>query len=370
MNDFEEYIRQGEPGKKEKSIIWQTAIGLQQVDGLKPSAYLIETAKQNIEGDITIDEALYRISSYYKTKTVKTDDDNRTEEADTVSARIVKILSNNTFSFSPIEYMAIHRQLFTGIYKFAGKIRDYNISKAEWVLNGKSVLYANAPEIRATLDYDFQQEKQFDYKHTDFHQSIQRLVKFISGIWQIHAFGEGNTRTTAVFAIKYLRSFGFTIDNSLFAEHSWYFRNALVRANYNDWTSHIHATDEYLMMFWGNLLLGEKNELKNRYLRVDWKDKTGFQSAKTVENEDSKSKNCTLKQCFPQGNCTLEEHFVLEFLKDNPKATQKEIAAHMQKSERTVKSITSNLQNKNLLERVNGKRDGFWKVVDTRGIAG
>jgi len=356
MIDFEEYIRQCEPDKKEKGIIWQTAIGLQQVDGLKPSAYLIETAKQNIEGEITIDEVQYRIESYYKTKTVRTDGDDRTEEADIVSTRIVKILSNDTFSFSPIEYIAIHRQLFTGIYKFAGKIRDYNISKAEWVLNGKSVLYANAPEIRATLDYDFNQEKQYDYKNIDFQQSVLHIVKFISGVWQIHAFGEGNTRTTAVFAIKYLRSFGFKIDNMPFAEHSWYFRNALVRANYNDWTNNIHATDEYLMMFFGNLLLGEKNELKNRYLRVDWKNKTDIQSAKITKNVVSKSKNCTL-------NCTLEEHFVLDFLKDNPKATQKEIAVYIKKSERTVKTITSNLQNKKLLERVNGKRDGFWKIL-------
>jgi fido (protein-threonine AMPylation protein) len=360
MTHFDEYIRQGEPDKKEKGIIWQTAIGLQQVDDLKPSAYLIETAIQNIEGEITIDEVQYRIANYYKTKTVRADDDDRTEEADTVSARIVKILSNDTFSFSPIEYIAIHRQLFTGIYKFAGKVRDYNISKAEWVLNGKSVFYANAPEIRATLDYDFNQEKQYNYKNADYRQSIHHLVKFISGIWQIHAFGEGNTRTTAVFAIKYLRSFGFKIDNSLFAQHSWYFRNALVRANYNDWTNDIHATDEYLMLFFENLLFGEKNELKNRYLRVDWKNETGVQSAKTAEKETSKSNICTL-------NCTLEERFVLEFLIDNPKATQKEIALYIKKSERTVKTMTANLQHKNLLQRVNGKRDGFWKILKTEG---
>jgi len=355
MNVFDEYIIQGEPDKKEKGIIWQTAIGLQQVDGLKPSAYLIETARQNIEGIITIEEVQYRIDSYYKTKTVKTADDDRTEEADVVSARIVKILSNDTFTFSPVEYIAIHRQLFTGIYKFAGKIRDYNISKAEWVLNGNSVIYANAPEIRATLDYDFNQEKQYDYKSIPFIQSVQHIVRFISGIWQIHPFGEGNTRTTAVFAIKYLRSFGFKIDNTLFANHSWYFRNALVRANYNDWTNNIHATDQYLMLFFGNLLLGENNELKNRYLRIDRDCKTEFQSAIIDENKVSKSKTCTL-------NCTLEEHFVLEFLQNNPKATQKEVALHIKKSERTVKTMTSNLQNKNLLERINGKRDGFWKI--------
>ncbi len=172
------------------------------------------------------------------------------------------------FAVSPVEYINIHRRLFTGIYKFAGKIRDYNITKSEWVLNGKTVLYADAELVRATLEYDFEQEKQFDYQMVDLHQSIQHIVKFISGIWQIHAFGEGNTRTTAVFAIKYLRSFGFDIDNSLFAEHSWYFRNALVRANYNDFPHNIKSTNEYLMYFFGNLLLGENNVLKNRDLLV------------------------------------------------------------------------------------------------------
>jgi hypothetical protein len=166
-------------------------------------------------------------------------------------------------------------------------------------------------------------------------------------IWQ------GNTRTTAVFLIKYLRSFGFEIDNTLFAEHSWFFRNALVRANYNDLKNNIHATTDFLMLFLGNLLLGEKNILKNRELHI----KNIFQSAKTNENEISKSKICTL-------NCTLEEHFVLEFLKDNPKATQKEIAAHIRKSERTVKTITANLQQKKLLERKNGKRDGYWETIN------
>ena len=206
MGEFDEYIRQGEPSRKEKAEIWKTAIGLQDVDGLTPSDYLIETAKENIEGKITIDEVKTFIDSYYKQRRNRTNiEDDRTEEADKVSSRIADILSNETFSLSPVEYISIHRRLFSGIYKFAGRIRDYNISKEEWVLNGKSVLYANACDIRATLDYDFGQEKQFDYHTLDIQQSIQHIAKFISGIWQIHAFGEGNTRTTAVFAIKYLR---------------------------------------------------------------------------------------------------------------------------------------------------------------------
>ena len=359
MQNFDEYIIQGEPSQKEKAQIWQTAIGLQDVDGLKVSDYLIETAKENIEGKITINEVKYRVDSYYKQQTDRETIENRTVEADKVSARITEILSNNTFSFSPLEYIEIHRRLFTGIYKFAGKIRDYNISKEEWVLNGKSVLYSDYVLLRQTLDYDFAQEKQFDYHQVNLLQSIQHIVKFISGLWQIHVFGEGNTRTTAVFAIKYLRSFGFEIDNKLFAEHSWYFRNALVRANYNDLKNNIKATSEYLMRFFGNLLFGENNTLKNREMLVDWKSETNFQSAKTEENEISKSNICTL-------NCTLEEHFVLEFLKNNPKATQKEIAAHIRKSERTVKTITTNLQQKGLLERKNGKRDGFWEIINNK----
>jgi fido (protein-threonine AMPylation protein) len=270
MNNFDEYIRQGDPEQQEKGYIWQTAIGLQDVDGLKPSDYLIETAKQNIEGTITIDEVQSRLDTYYKQKSVAPSA-GRTEEADKVSARIAEMLSNKTFSFSPVEYTNIHKRLFSGIYEFAGKIRDYNISKAEWVLDGKSVLYSNADIIRETLDYDFRQEKQFDYHTIDLPNAVKHIAEFISGLWQIHAFGKGNTRTTAVFAIKYLRSFGFEIDNTLFAEHSLYFRNALVRANYNDLKNNIHASTEYLMRFFGNLLLGENNVLKNRELRINGK---------------------------------------------------------------------------------------------------
>jgi fido (protein-threonine AMPylation protein) len=270
MTNFDEYIKQGEPSQKEKAQIWQTAIGLQDVDGLKPSEYLLETAKENIEDKITISEVQQRIESYYRQQSNReTADRERTEEADKVSARITEILSNSTFLFSPLEYIEIHRRLFTGIYLFAGKIRDYNISENEWVLKGKSVLYSDFSLLRQTLDYDFAQEKQFDYGQIDLHQSIQHIANFISGLWQIHAFGEGNTRTTAVFAVKYLRSLGFDIDNTLFAEHSLYFRNALVRANYNDLKNGIKATTEYLMRFFGNLLPGENNSLKNREMLVD-----------------------------------------------------------------------------------------------------
>lgn len=355
MNDFEEYIRQGEPQKKEKGYAWQTAIGLQAVDDLKPSEYLIQTARQHIEGDITIEEAKQLIDSYYQSKTVRSNIEDRTEEADKVSARIAEILSEKTFTFSPVEYITIHRRLFQGIYKFSGKLRDYNITKKEWVLKGETVLYASADSIRETLDFDFMQEKNFSYKDLNINDAITHIAKFISGIWQIHAFGEGNTRTTAVFAIKYLRTFGFDISNEAFANHSWYFRNALVRANYNNLSKGIYATTEYIEAFFRNLILSENNELKNRVMLVQESSAQGIQSANTTKKVSLKCNICTL-------NCTLEEMAVLNFLREQPKATQKEIAAHIGKSERTVKTITVNLTEKGIIERKNGKRNGFWEV--------
>ena len=280
MNDFEEYIRQSEPHKREKGYAWQTAIGLQAVDGLKPSEYLKEKARQHIEGDITIDEVKQWVDSYYKSKVARSSSEDRTEEADKVSARITEILSENTFTFSPIEYLAIHRHLFEGIFSHAGQIRDYNITKNEWVLKGATVLYASAGSIRETLEYDFSQEKIFDYKNLNIDEAIRHIARFVSEIWQIHAFGEGNTRTTAVFTIKYLHTFGFNFSNETFANHSWYFRNALVRANYNDLTKGVYATTEFLEKFFRNLILNEQNELKNRNLQIDEIEKEAIQSAK------------------------------------------------------------------------------------------
>ena len=353
MNDFEEYIRQGEPQKREKGYAWQTAIGLQAVDDLKPSEYLIQTARQHIEGDITIEEAKQLIDSYYESKTVRADIEDRTEEADKVSARIAEILSEKTFTFSPIEYITIHRRLFQGIYKFAGKIRDYNITKKEWVLKGETVLYASADSIRETLDYDFMQEKNFSYKDLNINDAITHIAKFISGVWQIHAFGEGNTRTTAVFTIKYLRTFGFDISNEAFAYHSWYFRNALVRANYNDLQKGIHSTTKFLELFFSNLLLGTNYELKNRYMHVDFVDENTSQSAKS---ETPKCQIDTLK-------CTLEELAVLDLIKKNPSVKQTELAEQTGKSVRSIKRITDSLKEKQYLRRVDGKRYGKWEVL-------
>ena len=277
---FKEYIRQSEPNKRDKGYAWHTAIGLQAVDGLKTSKYLIDTAIKNIEGDISIDEAQELLNSYYE-ENPKSGDDERTEEADKVAVRIAKILSEKAFSFTPNEYISIHKKLFTGIYGHAGKIRDYNITKKEWVLDGATVLYGSASELRATLEYDFSEEKKFSYRNLTMDEIIHHLAIFVSRLWQIHIFGEGNTRTTAVFFIKYLRTLGFDATNDIFAENAWYFRNALVRANYNDLKNGIHETTEYLEVFLRNLLLDERNELHNRSMHI-----SGFFNKKVdIESE-------------------------------------------------------------------------------------
>ena len=267
---FKDYIKQSEPSIREKGYAWHTAIGLQSVDGLKPSKYLIHTAIKNIEGEISIEDAQELLNTYYEQSSGK-DGQNRTEEADKVSLRIAKLLSEKAFSFTPNEYISIHKKLFTGIYRHAGSLRDYNITKKEWVLDGATVLYGSASELRTTLEYDFSEEKKFDYKGLSMDEIIRHLAIFVSRLWQIHVFGEGNTRTTAVFFIKYLKTLGFDVTNDIFAENAWYFRNALVRANYNDLKNDIHETTEYLELFLKNLLLDEKNELHNRSMHVSSK---------------------------------------------------------------------------------------------------
>ncbi len=334
---FEEYSKDKEPAKYYKSYAWKTAIGLQQVDGLEPSEYLIKTAEQNINGDISFDDAHALISSYYKTSKTKAD---RTEEADKVSVRIAQIISENSFVFSPVELMSIHKRLFEGIYSHAGRIRDYNITKDEWVLDGDTVTYGNAFNLRETLEYDFGVEKNFNYNGLSTEQIISHIARFISNLWQIHIFGEGNTRTTAVFLIKYLGKLGFNVTNDIFAENSWYFRNALVRANYNNRAKGVFETTKYLELFLRNLLLGEDNILSNREMHVNYK-----------EVKSSTEETVT------------REQIIVEILEKQPKITLQEIADKIGKSLRTVKMSIKALQESGKIERVGGKKEGSWKVL-------
>jgi fido (protein-threonine AMPylation protein)/DNA-binding transcriptional ArsR family regulator len=348
MENFDEYLRQGEPNKAEKAKVWKTAIGLQQVDGLKPSEYLIETAKQNIEGVITLDEVQKRIDTYYQQHPTKKEED-RTEEADKVSARIAEMLSEQSFSFSPAEYLAIHRRLFTGIYKFAGKIRDYNITKKEWVLNGETVLYASADSLRATLAYDFEQERKFSYIGLNEQEILEHITQFISNLWQIHMFGEGNTRTTAIFLIKYLRKLGFkNVNNDLFADYSWYFRNSLVRANYEDLSRGIFRTDKFLIRFLSNLLLRGNYSLHNREMHI---------LVDTVNNT-VKPRIYTVKPRIDTVNDT-----VFSLMKQDNKITAIEISERLGLSLSTVRRKIKELRDSGKIERIGSDKTGFWKVV-------
>lgn len=392
--DFEEYIRNSEPAKKEKTYAWTTAIGLQQVDGLTPSKYLFETAKRNIDGEISVAEATSIIDSYYESKTDRSGNDNeRTEEADKVSSRIAQILSEKSFNFSPSYLIALHGRLFAGIFKFAGKIRDYDISKKEWVLDGDSVMYGAAFELKAALDYDFEQERHFSYKNLTLEETVKHITFFVSRLWQIHAFGEGNTRTTAVFTIKYLRSLGFNADNELFAENSWYFRNALVRANYNNLQKGIHENPEFLEKFFRNLLLGEHNELKNRFLHIRAKDfleikendknvtanygkvtannKNDTRNVKKVSvNDKNVTRNVTVNSeniSVNNKNITVKltqtQKDILNLIKENPCITQNEIASKLNIARETVNRNMKKLQQEKIIQRLGADKNGSWKIL-------
>lgn len=351
--ELEAYIKQGEPSRVEKSEAWQTAIGLQAVDGLNTSEYLLDTAKDHIEGKITIDEAQKRICSYYEQRTTRTEIENETKEADIVSARITKLLGEKAFQFSPAEWITIHRRLFEGVFDHAGQIRQYNITKKEWVLNGDTVIYADWNSIRETLDYDFAAEKQFSYEGLSVEAAVKHLAKFASDIWQIHPFCEGNTRATAVFMVKYIKTFGFRVNNDAFRENSWYFRNALVRANYNDLQKGVHSTTKFLELFFSNLLLSTSHELKNRYMHVDFADENISQSI-----------NPKVSKCqFDTLDCTLEALAVLELVAKNPSIKQQEIAEQTGKSIATIKRIMKSLQDKKYIRRESGKRYGKWEVL-------
>ena len=265
---FDKYIRQGEPDKREKAYVWSTAIGLQAVDGLQTSEYLQQTARRHIEGEISIEEVRDLVKTYYQSKTQRESDDDDKQEADKVSANITKVLSSKTLDFSTSGYISVHRRVFEGVFKHAGTLRKYDITKREWVLDGDTVNYLNWEDLRRAIDYDIEQEKSFSYKGLSSDEMISHISRFVSGLWQIHAFCEGNTRTTAVFTILYLRSIGFQVNNELFANHSWYFRNALVRANYKNAVKGIDYTPVYLERFFRNLLLGERWDLRNRYLHI------------------------------------------------------------------------------------------------------
>lgn len=354
--EFDQYIIQGEPGRRERAEAWQVAIGLQAVDGLKPSRYLIETAQEHIENRISIDEVDRRIVAYYQTEQGRKEEAG-TDEADGVSARITRLLAEQTFSFSPAMLASIHRRLFDDILLRAGRYRVRNISKREWVLDNASVLYSSADMIAATLDYDFEREKEFSYRGLELSQVVKHVSSFVSGIWQIHPFMEGNTRTTAIFTIKYLNNLGFKVNNDPFKEHSWYFRNALVRANYQNIPAGVERTTEFLELFFRNLLMGEQNELKNRYCHIRW---TG-ERPHVPEDGSMKSSEESSEEMW--SGSVKSSVKIMALMKKYPFITAELIAEKIGISSRAVEKQMAKLKSEGKIVRLGSTKGGHWEVV-------
>jgi len=358
FSEFDEYIRQGEPDQQEKAGIWSVAIGLQQVDQLQTSEYLRQTAKRNIDGEITMAQATKAIHEYYVSKTHHDAGDADQEEADKVSTNIANILKSKTFNFSTLGFTSIHRRVFEGVMKNAGELRQYDITKKEWVLGGDTVLYLNWEDLRQALDYDLAREKEFVYKGLTTDEKIAHLAQFVSGLWQIHAFPEGNTRTTAVFVIQYLRSLGWDVDNNMFAKHAWYFRNALVRANYRNDKLGIEYTPVYLERFFRNLLLGESWDLRSRYLYLTPTNEWKVQPQSSVKNPKSSVKSPKSSVKSPKSSVKI-----VELMKGNTNITISELATAIGISVRAVEKQIKSLREANIIRRIGPDKGGHWEVL-------
>lgn len=312
--------------------ILETGIGLQDVDHLKNSSYFLQESEKYLKGEISLDELDNIVNSYYENKPAVGD---RSEEADKISIRIARIISEDYFTFTVGQLLSIHRTLFEGVLQHPGQLRTYNFSKKEWVLDGESIIYGDYRELEATLQYDFDIEKRFDYSKLSMDEIVEHLAIFIANLWQIHAFEEGNTRTTAVFVIKYLRSLGFDVTNDTFAKNAWYFRNSLVRANYTNLQKGIYEDRTHLIKFLRNLLLNENNRLENKELHVV--------PLSSVLNETKETR-------------------LLRLLKGNPTLRADELAMELGVSLRTIKNIIAALKKNGKLERIGGKKYGHWEI--------
>ena len=353
MEDYSEYLIQGEPNQRDRVRNWMAAIGLQDVDGLTPSNYMLNAVRRNIEGEITIDEVGKLVDEYYTTQE-GLKQEARTLEADKVAVRIAKILSHHTFGLGPNYLALIHRNLFEGIYKFAGTYRDYNISKKELILKGESVRYEHAPLISATLKYEFEQEDKFSYQNLTMEDMVKHISRFIANVWQVHPFGEGNTRTTAVFTIQYLKHLGFKVTNDVFADNSKYFRNALVRANYSNIQFGVKENTEYLERFFRNLLMGEKNELKSRYMIIgtSWEDE-----------ESTQEKRISTQESTQEISMSTQER-IIEEIRKHPFTTREQLAQVIGITPDGIKKQLDKLKKMGKIRHVGATKKGHWEIIE------
>lgn len=369
-NDFDQYYEATEPGRRERAYAWATAIGLQDVDGLKPSKYLIKTAKRHIEGEITQEDARRLVDEYYETKEAHDIPDD-VKEADKVAARMISVIGSPTFNFSVAYYLGLHRQIFEGVFKFAGEIREVELTKREWVLNGDTVQYTPSFMIRDTLEYEFERERKFKYKGLSEDAFVEHFAAFISGIWQIHPFREGNTRTAGLFAIKYLRSKGYDVTNDLFAEKAYYFRNALVRANYENTKLGIEKTQLPLEEFFKVLIYGYDLELRNRYLRIGAEYGTAVAEATGNLHRSDVGANVGVNvgvksENFPSVLNASEELAVKAILRD-PRISATRLAEALGVGKRQAERILSSLKVKAGLKRRGADKNGEWYFEAAKG---
>ena len=263
------YRNAEDPRQQAKYPIWQAAIGLQGVDGLNPSPYFVKLVQSHIEGRLTLaamEKQLYRHYKWHKRDMTLSEE---TWEADLVSLHIAQLLSDHSFQMDPLELQKIHHSLFKDVYDFAGNFRNYDIRKQEWILDGESVKYIDCDRIEDSLNRVFSAEKKFDYRSASTRDGISHLARFISQVWIIHPYGEGNTRTTSLFLMRYLQSMGIRMQIDVFLD-SWSFRNALVRANYADLEKNISPDPHFAELFLQNMLLKKENPLRNQELHVDY----------------------------------------------------------------------------------------------------
>ena len=265
LNPYQEELK---PKGYTKQLQWDMAIGLQQVDNLRPSKYLEQISEKNILGELTIEEVEENLKKYYVGKKKQNNIDHNELECDFVSMRIVELLEKDDFELSADYLKYIHKYLFQDVYEFAGEFRKVDFSKHEKILNNDSVAYGDCKTLTESLEYDISLEKDKSYKDMTVVEVIKNITDFSSSIWQVHPFREGNTITTAVVIEKYLISLGYNVDNSLFKDKSVYFRNALVRSNYFNNYLNIKEDKSYLIKFYENLLLGKNNNLNSEGLIV------------------------------------------------------------------------------------------------------
>ena len=356
LKEFAGYLTAREPGRRERADAWATAIGLQAVDGLRPSEYLYEVAKRHIEGDITAGKARDLVDDYYETKSGRALPDD-IKEADKVSARIIEVVNDDGFDLSPAYFSALHGLIFEDVLKGAGGFREVNIRKHEWVLKDDSVTYGDWKAIGSSLDYAFDREKDYSYVRKSRRQVIAHLCRFVAGIWKIHPFREGNTRTTAVFAIKYLKELGYAVTDNMFKDNSWYFRNALVRACYENPPKGVARAWEPLERFFENLLLGKGHELKSRYLLV------GLTESQKKSLSQRQQRGGQKEVVRKGGQKTGERILVL--LADHPHLTRAGLSNALGICPSAVQKHIANLKRDGRLRRVGPDKGGHWAVAKT-----